>query len=263
MSADPRCLVLRLAGPLQSWGSQSQFSRRETDSQPTKSGVVGLLAAAGGRRREDPIVDLVALRFGVRVDQAGSLLRDYHTVSDYRGLGLPAAVVDSKGRQKRTGYSTKVTHRYYLQDAVFVAVLEGNAELLRNLASAIQAPGFALALGRRSCVPTQPIVLDGAGEDGLWPGDLRTVLESVEWQATDGHRRLVKRQSPSPHVSLAITYDDQAGDESKTDVPTSFVHRDRAFVVRTVRDERVEVPTEFDLPYDASDDHDPFALLGW
>lgn len=263
MSADKRCLVLRLAGPLQSWGSQSQFSRRETDSQPTKSGVVGLLAAAEGRRREDPIMDLVALRFGVRVDQTGSLLRDYHTVSDYRGLGLPAAAVDSKGWQKRTSYSTKVTHRYYLQDAVFVAVLQGDAGLLRSLGSAIRAPGFALALGRRSCVPTQPIVLERDGDDSLWPGDLRTVLESVAWQANDAHRRLVKGQSPAPHVSLAITYDDPAGEDSKTDVPTSFVHRDRAFVVRTVRHERVEVPTEFDLPEDVGDGHDPFALLGW
>lgn len=263
MSAAPTCLVLRLAGPLQSWGTQSQFSRRETDSQPSKSGVVGLLAAAERRRREDPIVDLVALRFGVRVDQAGSLLRDYHTVSDYRGLGLPAAAVDSKGRQKRTSYSTKVTHRYYLQDAVFVAVLEGDVELLGNLGSAIHAPGFALALGRRSCVPTQPIVLDGAGEDGLWPGDLRTVLGSVGWQATAGHRRLVERQSPSSHVTLAVTYDHEAGEESKTDVPTTFAHRDRAFVVRTVHHDMVEIPTGFDLPDDARDTHDPFALLGW
>lgn len=263
MSADPRCLVLRLAGPLQSWGSQSQFSRRETDSQPTKSGVVGLLAAADGRRREDPIVDLVDLRFGVRVDQAGSLLRDYHTVSDYRGLGLPAAAVDSKGRQKRTSYTTKVTHRYYLQDAVFVAVLEGEPVLLASLAEAIRAPGFALALGRRSCVPTQPIVLTGPDDEDLWSGDVPSVLRAVGWQATPGHRRMVERQAPSLRISLAVTYDDDAGAGAATDVPTSFVHQDRAFIVRKVHHDRVEVDTDFDLPDDTSSGHDPFALLGW
>lgn len=262
MTGATACLVLRLAGPLQSWGSQSSFGRRETDSEPTKSGVVGLLAAAEGRRREDPIVDLVSLRFGVRVDQPGSLLRDYHTVSDYRGLGLPSAAVDSKGRQKRTTYTTKVTHRYYLQDAVFVAVLEGDRELLRNLASAIRAPGFALALGRRSCVPTQPIVVDG--DDGtLWTGDLRSVMGSVPWKATAPHRRMVERQSLTAKISLATTCDDGAGEESKTDVPTTFVHRDRVFVVRKVRHDRVDVPTGFAIPEDAGESHDPFALLGW
>ena len=72
-----RSLVLRLAGPLQSWGGQSQFNRRDTLGEPTKSGITGLLAAAQGRRRQDPIEDLLALRLGVRTDQPGSLLRDY------------------------------------------------------------------------------------------------------------------------------------------------------------------------------------------
>jgi CRISPR-associated protein Cas5/CasD subtype I-E len=78
-------LVLRLAGPLQSWGLRSSFNRRETNAEPTKSGVLGLLAAAAGMSREDPLDDLIPLRLGVRVDQTGTLLRDYHTLSDYRG----------------------------------------------------------------------------------------------------------------------------------------------------------------------------------
>ena len=41
-------LLLRLAAPLQSWGSDSKFETRKTDREPTKSGVVGLLAAALG-----------------------------------------------------------------------------------------------------------------------------------------------------------------------------------------------------------------------
>lgn len=72
-------LVLRLAGPMQSWGSSSRFTRRSTEAFPTKSALVGLLAAAQGRRRSDPIEDLAELRFAVRVDQPGQLLRDFHT----------------------------------------------------------------------------------------------------------------------------------------------------------------------------------------
>ena len=57
-------LLLRLKGPLQSWGDSSRFTRRETRQEPTKSGVLGLLAAAQGRRRGDPIEDLAGLAFG-------------------------------------------------------------------------------------------------------------------------------------------------------------------------------------------------------
>ena len=72
-------LLLRLAGPMQAWGDNSRFTRRDTRMIPTKSGVLGLLAAADGRRRTDPIEDLAGLRFGVRVDQPGQLQRDFQT----------------------------------------------------------------------------------------------------------------------------------------------------------------------------------------
>lgn len=46
-------LLLRLAAPLQSWGADSKFETRKTNREPTKSGVIGLLAAALGLRRDD------------------------------------------------------------------------------------------------------------------------------------------------------------------------------------------------------------------
>ena len=69
-------LLLRLAAPLQAWGSDSKFETRKTDREPTKSGVVGLLAAALGLRRDDTegLARLNGLRFAVRADQEGSLL---------------------------------------------------------------------------------------------------------------------------------------------------------------------------------------------
>ena len=36
-------LLLRLAAPLQAWGSNSKFIIRNTEREPTKSGVVGML----------------------------------------------------------------------------------------------------------------------------------------------------------------------------------------------------------------------------
>ena len=48
-------LLLRLAGPLQSWGMLSHFNERDTARFPTRSGVIGLLAAALGIARDEPL----------------------------------------------------------------------------------------------------------------------------------------------------------------------------------------------------------------
>ncbi|MFD9514872.1 type I-E CRISPR-associated protein Cas5/CasD [Streptomyces mirabilis] len=173
MTTDQAVLVLRLAAPLQSWGGPSRYNRRDTLLQPTKSGTLGLLAAADGRSRETSLSDLLGLHLGVRVDQPGTLLRDYHTVSDHRGLPLPSAKVDAKGLQKKTSPAkyTGVTQRYYLQEAVFTPVLRGPAPLLAGLEHAVRQPVFPLSLGRRSCPPTGPVSL------GLRPdADLQEVL---------------------------------------------------------------------------------------
>ena len=74
-------LLLRLAAPLQAWGADSKFETRKTGREPTKSGVIGLLAAALGLRRDESeaLTRLTGLRFGVRVEREGQLLVDYHT----------------------------------------------------------------------------------------------------------------------------------------------------------------------------------------
>ncbi|MFE3738894.1 type I-E CRISPR-associated protein Cas5/CasD [Streptomyces sp. NPDC059134] len=77
-------LLVRLAGPLQSWGLAGRFARRDTHSRPTKSGVIGLCAAALGLAREEPLGELAQVLFGVRADRPGTPLRDYHTVGGGR-----------------------------------------------------------------------------------------------------------------------------------------------------------------------------------
>lgn len=270
---DQAVLVLRLAAPLQSWGDRSAFNRRDTSPRPTKSGVIGLLAAAAGRSREADITDLVGLRLGVRVDQPGTLLRDYHTVSDYRSRPLPQAGVNAKGVQKPTSPAkdTHVTHRYYLQDAVFVAAVQGPAFLVTTLAEAIRRPAFPLALGRRSCVPTQPIAL-GAVRDT----SLEDILAEEPWQAGDTVKNAYRRraeQGPepfSPHrIDLAATFDDSAGEDMLQDVPRSFAPRERGFLTRRIRHAWLSVPTGLRSPASTTPaateagGHDPFALLGW
>lgn len=267
-------LVLRLAGPLQSWGDRSVLNRRETRPQPTKSGVIGLLAAAAGYPREADLTDLVALQLGVRVDQPGTLLRDYHTVSDYRGRPLPQAGVNAKGIQKLTSPAkeTHVTHRYYLQDAVFTVAVQGARPLVEALADAVRHPAFPLALGRRSCAPTQPIAL-GEPRSGTVEDVLKTEPWNVGQEAKDAYRRRAERQSPNAaihQITVAATFDDRTGDDLIQDVPVSFHPRERAFTTRRVRHTWLDIPTGFPIPdtlvAESTDDHvghDPFALLGW
>ncbi|MET8298190.1 type I-E CRISPR-associated protein Cas5/CasD [Streptomyces sp. NPDC005180] len=83
-ATDPHVLLIRLAAPLQAWGSVSRFSNRDTDSRPTKSGIIGLCAAAMGMDRTDLLGDLARVRYGVRADHPGEPVRDYHTVGGGR-----------------------------------------------------------------------------------------------------------------------------------------------------------------------------------
>lgn len=253
------CLVLRLAGPLQSWGSRSEFNRRDTDDRPTKSGVIGLLAAAQGRRRSDPIEDLLALQLGVRVDQPGSLLRDYHTVSDLHGGPLLSASTNAKGLQKTTSPKkfTHVTQRFYLQDAVFVGAVGGPRDLLTTLVGALRAPAFPLALGRRSCPPSEPLLLAHSVEEPLWAGGPLGVLKDVPWQAGAGWKH---RMAGSARVP--ITVDDPSGPDARSDVPVSFEPARRGMTTRRVSHHWIDLG---DSGADSASTavHDPFALLGW
>ena len=152
-------LLLRLAAPLQAWGADSKFETRKTGREPTKSGVIGLLAAALGLRRDEreALLRLTGLRFGVRVEREGQLLVDYHT---------------AKTQDEKTSY---VTYRHYLQDAVFLAGIEStDTALLQQLQQALLHPAFPLYLGRRCCPPTAlsgstPGQLAGGAASGTAP----------------------------------------------------------------------------------------------
>ncbi len=138
-------LLVRLDGPMQAWGTDSRFSIRETRREPTKSGVVGLVAAAMGRERSSSIDDISSLSFGVRVDREGRLLRDFHTAGKdgfYRASGSV---------ERR---NVIVSERFYLADACFTVGLQAHhAEeraLLESIEVALRHPVWPLYLGRRA-----------------------------------------------------------------------------------------------------------------
>ncbi|MFD3685734.1 type I-E CRISPR-associated protein Cas5/CasD [Nocardiopsis sp. NPDC058631] len=234
-------LPLVLAGPLQSWGSASRFARRGTEHAPTKSGVLGLLAAALGRDRTADLSDLAALRFGVRVDQPGVRVRDYQTA-----------------KHLVTGVSMPVSERYYLSDAVFVAAVEGDSELVADLYRAVRNPVYLPYLGRRSCPPARPVDLGAPVE-----GTVEEVLEQTPWQAARWFQRQ-RRWRGEERVELSTLVDAEPGQtraDSLRDLPLSFNPLHRRYALRSVSPGSVRVPNPT-VRRTAPPDHDPVSALG-
>ncbi|HOA25396.1 MAG TPA: type I-E CRISPR-associated protein Cas5/CasD [Aggregatilineales bacterium] len=212
-------LLLRLSGPMQSWGTQSRFDRRDTGREPSKSGVIGLLCAALGRPRTEPVDDLASLRMGVRVDQPGRVEHDYHTASSDSFY-----LVSGKSESR-----TVVSNRYYLADAKFLVGLEGDSGLLAELYAALRDPVWTLYLGRKAFVPGEPVWLP----DGLWDGyGLFDALGAYPWLGDPD-------RSKAP-AQLPVFYDDPAGYIVRTDVPLSFA--ERKFAQRRVSIEYIAMP---------------------
>lgn len=212
-------LLMTLEGPLQSWGSSSRFVTRSTERAPTKSGVIGLLAAAKGLRRTEPLTELLSLRFGVRIDQPGRLIRDFQTERTLEGKN-----------------SMPLSYRYYLGDAVFVAGVESDEDgLLEGLHEALLSPSFPLYLGRRSCPPAGPIVVDLI-EDA----DLETAMGAKPWAASDRHKKSVQAATQRLELLIDGSADDEKG-ETFRDEPISFDPERREYGWRQVVSMPVDV----------------------
>lgn len=232
-------LLLRFAGALQSWGIESKFEERRSMNFPTKSGTIGLVAAALGRARTESLADLNELKFGIRVDQEGELLRDFHTAKPEKDKG--------KGKEK----DSYITNRYYLADAIFLVGLESDdTKFLAQIEEALKNPAFPLFLGRRSCPPTQPLVL------GIRNEDLLSALQNEPWLMAPWRQKRLSfnRDYYEDKSKLRIIIDDENGDAVLRDLPLSFDRNNRSFTWRRVREvDRVNIaPTE----------HDPMVELG-
>ncbi len=236
-------VALRLAGPLQSWGSRSRFARRGTNTEPTKSGVLGLVAAAQGIRRTDPLESLLGLRFGVRVDQPGQLVRDFQTAQRPR-----------RDRDGSLGWTAlPLSQRYYMSDAVYLAVLEGDAELVARIDEALRRPEFTLYLGRRSCPPAGPIAL------GVRDHDLQTALASESWLAS-AHEQIRRRDTMVRLATVRDASETENATELIKDIPISFDPNRRDYSWRPIVRSEVEVANPRGV-VDPRPEHDPMTVL--
>jgi CRISPR system Cascade subunit CasD len=225
-------LLLRLAGPMQSWGTTSRFDQRETGKEPSKSGVVGLLAAAMGidRDRWTDQEPLTRLFMGVRHDRPGVPKRDYQTA----GCAATDTIIKADGAQAKDGV---VSQRFYLADAAFLVGLEcEDRSFLERIHAALGDPVWPLALGRKSYVPSEPILM----ENGVQDSPLRDILAQWPWIATQ------RRWEELPEKLLVSFESTDGSGVLKMDQPLSSF-AERRFGARFVRSEWIPFPQE--VPY--------------
>jgi CRISPR system Cascade subunit CasD len=146
-----RYLAIKLHGVMQAWGGHTYEDLRHSELIPTRSAVLGMLAACIGIDRCDvkTLESLSAtVRMAVRLDSKPQRMMDYHTVLDARKVdGKPNPhPVESK--------------REYLCDAKYTVLIQTVSEMVCSLESverAIKAPVYTPFLGRRSCLLSRPL----------------------------------------------------------------------------------------------------------
>lgn len=217
MSSNDYFLALRLEGPLQSWGFDSQYNRRNTGLMPTKSAIAGIFCAAlgwsrGSSEEEKFLASFREIRMtAIAIPRNGAnrkllvrRMQDYHTVQNTR---------TAEGKNK----DCHITHRQYLSDASFGVLLEGDSGLLGEIAAALADPKWGIWLGRKTCIPTAP------------------VLAGLKEKKGDALRLLVQ-EKPLESFTLQEDVENFAGGrDSLPDVPVSFATERRSFSPRRVR----------------------------
>lgn len=256
-----KTILLKFAGPLQSWGTNSHFNNRHTDFYPSKSGIIGIIAASLGYKRDedDKIQKLNEIDFAVRVDQIGNLLKDYHIARKYK----------NNGKFERT-YET---NRYYLEDAVFVVgISHKDDDFMNKIENGLRYPYFQTFMGRRSLPICADFIIKITTED------LIESLKKCDWQAMEWYKKKfklfknnngIKQQATESEnqkntVNLEIYTDIIDSMEMKNyklrkDRVISFFQKERKFGYRY--ESRINVGISNNTTED-NDEHDVWSSIG-
>jgi CRISPR system Cascade subunit CasD len=218
MSSDEEYLVLRLEGPLQSWGFDSQYNRRNTGLMPTKSAIAGICCAALGLSRGSEkektfltsfgnvrMLAIAIPRTGVKKELPVRRLQDYHTVQYTRRA---SGTINN---------DCVLTHRQYLTDAAFGVLLEGNKALLCEIADALGNPTWGIWLGRKTCIPSAPVFV------------------GLKDNRDDALRLLIGEKSLKSFTRQEEVETFSEGRDTLPDGPVSFATERRLFSPRRVR----------------------------
>jgi len=215
---------------MQSWGTTSRFEQRDTGKEPSKSGVVGLVAAALGIDRNEwaNLEPITRLSMAVRHDRPGVPKRDYQTA----GCASTDTIMRASGRPEKKG--GVVSHRFYLADAAFLVVFEGpDRALLEGIHASLKNPVWPLALGRKSYVPSEPIWM----ENGVQDAPLQGVLQQWPWIVSP------RKWETIPEKLLISIESEPGAGLLKMDQPLSSF-AERRFGARFVRSEWIPFPQE-------------------
>ena len=228
-------LLLWLEAPLQAWGHDSKFGRRDSLDFPTKSGVLGLLCnarGAGGKEQEwlAAWADMdMQVQAYVREDSKGQpllrlpLMRDFHMVGSGFEVKDPwqtLLIPKKSDGSAAVGGGTKMTYRNYLQDMAYAVALQGPSALLHDSAEALTNPVWDLYLGRKSCVPTEFIA------QGVYDA-VEKALAAGAALAVEKKRAMVLHVRQGEHEGEVLTLNDvpiQFGEHKK--------YRDRRVTVQ-------------------------------
>ena len=223
-------LLLRLRGPMQAWGTRSRFEYRDTEREPTFSGIIGIIAAAEGLPRGTDLSEYHQLSIMIRVDREGELDREFQTALD---------VITADGKLSR---DAQIIRRDFLADAAFHAAVEGPEPLIRRIFAALHHPRYPLFLGRKSYLPSIPIIYPGeesyvdTNEDALsllcgLPLAAEIPISRHELIAGDKKER----------IRFIVQCADPTG-ETRQDIPLNFDIYRRRYATRYVRTVYREVP---------------------
>lgn len=209
-------VLLWLEAPLQSWGHDSKFGRRDSLDFPTKSGVLGLICCARGAGGEERDwlrnfldLDLQVVAYSPQAKEGGALprqplLRDFHMVGsgyDDQDPWQSLLIPKTSAGKKAVGGGTKMTYRYYLQDMAYAVALQVPASIVDDVTQALLNPVWDLYLGRKSCVPTE--FIHQGGFDSV-----EQVLEKANFLATEKRRAFAFRVLQGEHEGEVLTLND-------------------------------------------------------
>ncbi len=201
--------LFRLYGPMASWGEIAVGEIRGSATRPTRSALIGLLCAALGVKRDDEALQcrmVEAYRFAVRVEQQGTIIRDFHTWQ------LPkrrrrVTWETRKEELESEEISTGLSRRDYACDAVCTVCLwiTGDAPpfSLEEIRNAMRTPRFVLYLGRKACPPSLPIVVELVRTDSV-----NEAFRRIDREPPNGLLSLVRMAEPlffwdeDPHVDM-------------------------------------------------------------
>lgn len=141
----------------QSWGVDSPFHRfKGTQLYPSKSGIVGMIAAALGYDKGDERIDVlsesITLYRLLKSGEEGSLdyIKKGRLESDYliaSGAEPLIWAIDGKSRKK-----ADLITKQYLADARFVLYLDAEEDVMETIYDALADPFYILYLGRKQYV---------------------------------------------------------------------------------------------------------------